>query len=100
MRRPNIRESGLMPPSKRFTLDMLFLITSFFLMLCHPATAQIPGLESLSNNLENLDKAKGQNKLPDIHLLPSQPPDQTEQEVEAIRSLFHRQAWQFDKETF
>ncbi len=69
------------------------IITGFLWMLWGwlPATAQIPGLDSL-----DLDTGGTQSKLPDIQFVnPSTP----EQEVEAIRSLFDREDWKFNQDT-
>lgn len=76
-------------------LTRCVLVVSLFLFgaaMGTSALAQIPGLDSL-------DTGGTQSKLPEIQFVSPQDNKETEEEVEAIRSLFDRQPWQFNLET-
>ncbi len=82
-----------MNPGKRFLSAFLTLLTGLFFVLCVPAMGQIPALD-------NLDTGGTQSKLPEIQFVNPQNTEETEQDVEVIRSLFDRQPWLFNQQTF
>ena len=83
-----------MSPGKRFFSALLPLFAGLFFVLFSPAAlAQVPGLD-------NLDTGGTQSKLPEIQFVNPQNTEATEQDVEVIRSLFDRQPWQFNQQTF